>query len=183
MDALTHSIASAARRQSVTLLDGDNFNFATIQLPNLTDALSDKQAGKWGHIRDRSAAWIRLVFAYNPERLAAIIVAQDCDLGTERDYDRVTRFRLRNRARDALREVADIPRGQFESAPAVGGARYYLRGFERLLALGEGPLERTEAALGHKIGMRGNRSRRQAHLLCGLGAFLPDKRNAHVDPP
>jgi hypothetical protein len=104
-------------------------------------------------------------------------------LGAERDYDRLTRFRLRNRARDALREVAYIPRGKFESAPAVVGVRYRLSGLERLLAVGEGALECTEAALGHKVGMCGNRPRRRAHLLCGLRALFPDKRNAHVDPP
>ena len=60
---------------TVTLLDGDNFNFATIQLHCLTDPLSDNPLGKWGHIGDRSAAGIRLVLAYDPERLAAIIVA------------------------------------------------------------------------------------------------------------
>ena len=65
---------------TVTLLDGDNFNFAPTQLHGLTDPLSDKQAGKWGHIGDRSAAGIRLVLANDPERLAAIIVAQECDL-------------------------------------------------------------------------------------------------------
>jgi hypothetical protein len=31
--------------------------------------------------------------------------------------------------------------------------------------------------------MCGNRPRRRAHLLCGLRALFPDKRNAHVDPP
>ena len=135
MDALMHSVARTGpeghdspllvrepwptnfRRPTatVTLLDGDNFNFATIQLHGLTDPLSDKQAGKRGHIGDRSAAGIRLVFAHDPERLAAIIVAQDRDLGAERDYDSVSRFRLRNRARDAFREVAYIPRGQFRA--------------------------------------------------------------------
>ena len=122
---------------TVTLLDGDNFNFVTIKLHGLTDPLSDKQAGKWGHIGDRSAAGIRLIFAYDPERLAAIIVPQDCDLGAERNYDRVARFRLRNRARDALREIAYIRRGQFESAPTIVGVRYRLSGLERLLAVGE----------------------------------------------
>jgi hypothetical protein len=69
----------------VTLLDGDNFNFATIHFHGLTDPLSDEQAGKRRHIRDRSAAGIRLVFTHDPERLAAIIVAQDRNLGAERD--------------------------------------------------------------------------------------------------
>src|SRR5580704_8865554 len=80
------------------------------------------------------------------------------------------------------REVAYIPRGQFESAPAVVGVCYRLSGLERLLAISEGALERTEARLGHKIGVHGNRPRRQAHFLCGLRAFLPDKRNAHCRP-
>ena len=84
---------------TVTLLDSDNFNFAAIQLHGLTDPLSDNPLGKWGHIGDRSAAGIRLVLAHDPERLAAIIVAQDRDLGAEHDYDRVARFRLRNRTR------------------------------------------------------------------------------------
>jgi hypothetical protein len=57
--------------------------------------------GKLGDIGDRSAAGIRLVLANDPERLASTVVAQDCDLGTERDQNRVGRFRLRNRARDA----------------------------------------------------------------------------------
>ena len=122
--------------------------------------------GKRAHLGDRSAAWIRLVLAHDPERLAAIIVAQA--LGAERDHDSVSRFRLQNRARDAFCEVAHIPRGQFQSAPAVVGVRYRLSGFERLLAVGEGVLERTETGLSHKIGMRGNRPRRQADLLCGL---------------
>ena len=78
----------------VTLLDGDNFNFATIQLYGLTHPLSDKQAGKRGHISDRAAAGIRLVFAYDPERLAAIMVAEDRDMAAERDHDCVTGFRL-----------------------------------------------------------------------------------------
>jgi hypothetical protein len=159
---------------TASLFDCDNFNFATIQLHGLTDPLSDNPLGKWGHIGDRSAAGIRLVLAYDPERLAAIIVAQDRDLGAERDYDRVTRFRLRNRARDAFREVAYIPRGQFQSAPAVVGVRNRLSGLERLLAVGKGVLEPAEAGLGHKVGMRGNRPRRQAHLLCGLRALFPE---------
>ena len=70
---------------TASLFDCDNFNFATIQLHGLTDPLSDNPLGKWGHIGDRSAAGIRLVLAYDPERLAAIIVAQDRDLGAERD--------------------------------------------------------------------------------------------------
>jgi hypothetical protein len=45
--------------------------------------------------------------------------------------------------------------------------------------LGRSALERTEAGLGHKVGMCGNRSQRQGHFLRGLRAFLPDKRNAH----
>ena len=83
MDALIHShyVSAAHSAQepwpptfdgplSASLLDGDNFNFATIQLHGLTDPLSDKQAGKWGHIGDRSAAGIRLVLANDPERLS-----------------------------------------------------------------------------------------------------------------
>ena len=81
---------------TATLLDGDNFNFATIQLHGLTDPLSDNPLGKWGHIGDRSAAGIRLVLANDPERLAAIIVTQNRDLGAERDHDRVSGFRLWN---------------------------------------------------------------------------------------
>src|ERR1700722_1593556 len=104
---------------TVALLDGDNLNFATIQLHGLTGPLSDKQAGKRGHIGDRSAARIRLILANDPECLAAIIVAEDRDLGAERDHDRVARLRLWNRAPDTLREVAYIPSGQFQSAPAV----------------------------------------------------------------
>jgi hypothetical protein len=100
---------------TVTLLDGDNFNFAPIQLHGLTDPLSDKQAGKWGHIGDRSAAGIRLVLANDPERLAAIIVAQDRDMAAERDHDSVNGFRLWHCARDPLREVAHIPRSQFQA--------------------------------------------------------------------
>ena len=61
-------------------------------------------------MRDRSTAGIRLVLADNAEYLAAIIVSQDRDLGAEHDYRSVRRFRLRNRARDAFREVAYVPR-------------------------------------------------------------------------
>ena len=142
----------------------------TIKLHGLTDPLSDKQAGKWGHIGDQSAAGIRLIFAYDPERLAAISVPQDCDLGAERNYDRVARFRLRNRARDALREIAYIRRGQFESAPTIVGVRYRLSGLERLLAVGE-----VRSSL-QGWDVRELLARRQAHLLGGLRAFLPDSR-------
>jgi hypothetical protein len=38
--------------ETTSLFDGYNFDFATIQLHGLTDPLSDKQAGKWGHIGD-----------------------------------------------------------------------------------------------------------------------------------
>jgi hypothetical protein len=38
--------------ETASLFDRDNFDFATIQLHGLTDPLSDKQAGKWGHIGD-----------------------------------------------------------------------------------------------------------------------------------
>src|ERR1700677_2318562 len=100
-------------------------------------------------------------------------------MAAERDHDSVTRFRLWHCARDPLREVAHIPRSQFQSAPTIVGVRYRLSGLERLLAVGEGALERKEAGSGHKVGMCGNRSQRQANLLRGLGAFLPDKRNAH----
>jgi hypothetical protein len=68
---------------AASLLDCDNLDFVTMHLYGLTDPLSDKQAGKRGHIGDRSAAGIRLVLANDPERLAAIIVAQDRDLGAE----------------------------------------------------------------------------------------------------
>src|SRR3984957_17262832 len=112
----------------------------------------------------------------------AIIVAQDCDLGAEYNHGRVSRLRLRNRARNALREIARIPCGQFQGATTLVRVLYRLRGLERLLAVGEGALERTEAGSGHKVGMCGNRSQRQAHLLRSLGAFLPDKRNAHCRP-
>ena len=58
-------------------------------------------------------------------------------------------LRLRNRARDAFREIACIPRGQFQSAAALVGVLYRLRRFERLLAFSEGLLQRTEPGLGH----------------------------------
>jgi hypothetical protein len=132
-----------------SLFDRDNLDLATLQLHGLTDSLSDEQAGKRGHIGDRSAAGIRLILAYDPERLAAIIVAQDRDMAAERDHDSVTRFRLWHCARDPLREVAHIPRSQFQSAPTIVGVRYRLSGLERLL----GALEPTEAGLGHKVGM------------------------------
>jgi hypothetical protein len=165
--------------ETASLFDGDNFDFATIQLYGLTNPISDKQAGKRGHIRYRSAAGIRLVFAYDPERLAAVIVAEDRDMAAERDHDSVTRFRLWHCARDPLREIAHIPRSQFQGATTLVSVLYHLPGFERLLTVGEGALEPMEAGLGHKVGMCRNRSRRQGHFLCGLGAFLPDKRNAH----
>jgi hypothetical protein len=78
------------------------------------------------------------VLADDPERLAATFVAQDRDLGAERDRRRARGFRLQNRARDAFREIARIPRCQFQSATALVGVLYRLRGFERLLAVGEG---------------------------------------------
>jgi hypothetical protein len=106
--------------------------------------------GKWGHIGDRSAARIRLILANNPEGLAATVVAQDRNPGAEGDNGRVCWLRLRNRARDALREVARIARGQFQSAAALVGVLYRLRGFERLLAVGKGPLERTEGRIGSR---------------------------------
>ena len=162
-----------------SLLDCDNLDFVTIHLYGLTDPLSNEPMGKWGHIGDGSAAGIRFVLAYDPERLAAIIVAQDRDMAAERDHDSVNGFRLWHCARDPLREVAHIPRSQFQGATTLVGVLLHLPGFERLLTVGEGALEPTEAGLGHKVGMCGNRSRRQAHFLCGLGAFLPDKRNAH----
>jgi hypothetical protein len=99
--------------------------------------------GKRGHIGDRSAAGIRLVLANDPERLAPTVVAQDRDRGAEHNDDRVCRLRLRNRARNAFREIARIPRGELQSATALVGVLYRLSGFERLLAVGEGPLERT----------------------------------------
>ena len=83
---------------------------------------------------------------------------------------------VQNSAREAFREIARIPRGQFQSATARVGVLDRLRRFERLLAFGEGLLQRTEAGLGHKVGMRGNRPRRQAHLLCGLA--LSSRTNA-----
>ena len=113
-----------------------------IHLHGLTDPLSNEPMGKRGHIGDRSVAGIRLVLADDPERLAAAVVAQDRDLGAERDHNSVSRFRLRNCARDAFREISRIPCSQFQSAPALAGVLYRLRSFERLLALGEGPLER-----------------------------------------
>jgi len=78
---------------------------------------------------------------------------------------------LRNRARDAFREIARIPRGKLQSAPALVGVRYRVSGLVRLLAVREGALERTKTGLGHEVGVRGNRPRRQAHLLCvSIGA-------------
>src|ERR1700722_10513543 len=139
--------------------------------------------GKRRHIGDRSAARIRLVFADDPERLATTVVAQNRDSRAERDRYRARRLGLQNRAREAVRERARIPRGQFQSPAALVGVLDRLRRFERSLAFAEGPLQRTEAGLGHKVGMRGNRPRRQAHLLCGLRALFPDKRNAHFGPP
>jgi hypothetical protein len=73
-------------------------------------------------------------------------------LDPEHDYRSVRRFRLRNRARDAFREVAYIPRGQFESAPAVVGVRYRLSGLERLLTVRKGVLEPAEAGLVTRFG-------------------------------
>jgi hypothetical protein len=90
---------------------------------------------------------------------------------------------LRNRAREAFHEIPRIPCGQFQSATALVGVPDCLRRFERLLAFAEGPLERTEPGLGHKVGMPGNRPRRQAHLLSGLRALFSDKRDAHSGPP
>ena len=66
-------------------------------------------------------------------------------LGAEHDYRSVRRFRLRNRARDAFREVAYIPRGQFQSAPAVVGVRNRLSSLERLLTVGKGVLQPADA--------------------------------------
>jgi hypothetical protein len=134
----------------------------TIHLYGLTDPLSNEPMGKRGHIGDGSAAGIRFVLANDPERLAAIIVAHDRDLGAEYNHGRVGRLRLRKRARNAFREVARIPRGQFQGAPTFLGVLYRLSGLECLLAVGEGVLERTEAGSSHKIGMRGNRPRRVA---------------------
>jgi hypothetical protein len=155
----------------------------TIHLYGLTDQLSSEPRGKWGDIGDGPAAGDPLRPRQRSERLAAIIVAQDRDLGAEYNHGRVSRLRLRNRARSAFREIAYIPRSQFQGAPTLLGILYRLSGLECLLAVGEGVLEHTEAGLSHKIGMCGDRSQRQAHLLCGLCAFLPDKRNAHCRSP
>jgi hypothetical protein len=40
----------------------------------------------------------------------------------------------------------------------------------------------TFASATRTSSVRGNRPRRQAHLLCGLRALFPDKRNAHCRP-
>jgi hypothetical protein len=157
-----------------SLFDGDNLDFPTIHLYGLTDPLSDEPVSKRGNIGDRPAPGIRLVLADDPECLATTVVAQDRDLGAERDHAGVSRVKLRDRARDAFREIARIPRSQLQSTPAFVGFRCCLSGFERLLAGGEGLFERTEAGLGHKVRMRGNRTRRQAHLACGLPTFGPE---------
>ena len=108
--------------------------------------------GKRGHISDRSTTGIGLVLADDPERLAAIIVAQNRNLGAERDRHRARGLRLQNCARDAFREIARIPCGQFQSATALVGVLYRLRGFERLLAVGEDPLERPETGWVTRLG-------------------------------
>jgi hypothetical protein len=127
------------------LFDSDNLDFAVVRLHRITDPLSNELMGKRGHIGNRSAARFRLVFTDDPERLAATIVAENRDPGAERDRCRARGLRLQNGARDAFREIACIPRGQFQSATALIGVLYHLRRFERLLAFGEGPLERTQA--------------------------------------
>jgi hypothetical protein len=69
-------------------------------------------------------------------------------MAAERDHDSVNGFRLWHCARDPLREVAHIPRSQFQGATTLVGVLYHLPGFERLLTVGEGALEPTEAGLG-----------------------------------
>ena len=114
--------ACVAPAAVASLGDCDNLDFAAIQLYGLTDLLSDEPARKRGDIGDRSGFGIRLVLADDPECLATTIVAQDRDLGAECDRAGVSRFRLRNRARDAFREIARIPRRQIERATAFVGA-------------------------------------------------------------
>jgi hypothetical protein len=177
MDAL---MRAGGRRP---LLDRDNLDFVAVHLDGLTDPLSNEPTRKWGHIGDRSAAGIRLVLADDAERLAPTIVALDRDAGAKRDHACVNWVRLENCARHAFREIPRVSCRQFQSATALVGVGYRLRGFERLVAAGESLLERMEAGLGHEVGMGGNRPRRQAHRLRGLRAFLPDERNAHGISP
>ena len=107
----------------------------------------------------------------------AIIVAQDCDLGAEYNHGRVSRLRLRNRACNALREIARIPCGQFQGATTLVRILYRLRGLECLLAVGEGALERTEAGSGHKVGMCAETARRGKLTSCAASA-LSSRTNA-----
>jgi hypothetical protein len=51
------------------------------------------------------------------------LVAQDRDRGAEHNDDRVCRLRLRNRARNAFREIARIPRGELQSVTALVGVQ------------------------------------------------------------
>jgi hypothetical protein len=46
-------------------------------------------------------------------------------------HGRVSRLRLRNRTRNALREIARIPCGQFQGATTLVRVLYRLRGLER----------------------------------------------------
>jgi hypothetical protein len=111
------------------LFDCNNLDFVALHLRDLADLLSDQMMGKRRHIGDRSDARIRLVFADDPERLATAIVAQNGDPRAERDRCRARGLRLQNRTGDAFREIARIPRGQFQSATARGGVLYRLRPF------------------------------------------------------
>jgi hypothetical protein len=89
--------------------------------------------GKWGHI-----ARIRLILANDPERLAAVIVAQDRDRGADRNRGQVREAKDRARPLPSLRRMvfgnAWYERCAKESPPITRSRRSERAGLSALAA-------------------------------------------------
>jgi hypothetical protein len=118
-----------------------------VHVDDVADALADEAARERRDIGNRSGARIGLVLPNNPKPLAALAIAQDRHAMPE--GDRLGAFRLgpKDRARQPLREIAGIPRGELKRPASLVGVLDPLRGLQRLAAFGRRALKRCSSTL------------------------------------
>jgi hypothetical protein len=128
--------------------DFEDLDLVAVHVGDVADALADEAARERCDIGNRSGARIGFILAHNPVCLAALAIAQDRHAMPEPNRLDALWLGPKDRARQPLREIAGVPRGELKRPASLVRVLDPLRGLQRFAAFGRRALKRFQARFG-----------------------------------